>query len=730
MASRDGYTPLTSNAIEVEGLSSTRKSGSKDDNRMLSNSNDRLQDLAEVMPPRPPSRFEVCVRWIQDNMVIVPDKHHAGWLNMWDMWVMMLLFLAAFYEPFNLALATRESWLTDVFNEVLDVSFTTDLIMHFFLAYPNSQESSSESIWQKHPVMIAKRYMGLPLSDKGRAGWFWIDLLSVAPGWFELFLKLFFPGEADSASTTTHVVHFFRFFRLIRMTRMVRLAWVVERWHAAYGWPFYVTEIFKFVLITVITCHWAACTWVIIEGKVTRGYISYNSHNQESWLSVLIDSKGDSCSPDAKNDPLCVYNLALYWAMMTLTTVGYGDITPQNQFEYTMCTGFMLISGFIWAYIVGSVVSLLGSLDPHGMKFRQNMDDLNDLMSNRDLPHSLQVKLRTYMLNAKHIARLRSQQGLLKNNLSNGLQGEIAEHTPLTGVLRSKVFWTKELEQGALLQIVTALVPHFYSPHEVIKMRERMVILRDGLMGVRGRVCRRGDVFGHDTILLESAILAEVVNPMSLSYLDLLALEKEDLREVCRNFPMADRRIRRAQIRTAVFRNFLRHARERIRLQRLSVAIAGERQSASSRFLNLIPEAAGLEVTSFANLSSDHSTVPKFLPDALRSHQQDMEQSVVQAENRINRRHEELSLQMQTTIMERLEELKHSIAVIKEKKGSKKDHKDRKLWLRSSKTLPAGAPEPLGHISGSLATEADSERVTTTSLQGSSASSRSILKSR
>merc|ERR1719436_1735638 len=42
--------------------------------------------------------------------------------------------------------------------------------------------------------------------------------------------------------------------------------------------------------------------------------------------------------------------------------------------------------------------------------------------------------------------------------------------------------------------------------------------------------------------------------PRTLCYVDVLMLEKESLREVCRAFPEADRRIRRAQIRTAVHR--------------------------------------------------------------------------------------------------------------------------------------------------------------------------------
>eukprot|EP00971_Amphidinium_carterae_P134603 2667868-Amphidinium_carterae.1 len=48
---------------------------------------------------------------------------------------------------------------------------------------------------------------------------------------------------------------------------------------------------------------------------------------------------------------------------MTLTSVGYGDIVPQNETEYFLCTILMLMCGFVWAYVVASVVNVC-LLDP------------------------------------------------------------------------------------------------------------------------------------------------------------------------------------------------------------------------------------------------------------------------------------------------------------------------------------------------------------------------------
>ena len=56
---------------------------------------------------------------------------------------------------------------------------------------------------------------------------------------------------------------------------------------------------------------------------------------------------------------------------MTLTTVGYGDITPVSQSEHIVCILFMLVGGVTWAYLIGVLTSIVTNLDRHGTRFKQ-----------------------------------------------------------------------------------------------------------------------------------------------------------------------------------------------------------------------------------------------------------------------------------------------------------------------------------------------------------------------
>ena len=54
---------------------------------------------------------------------------------------------------------------------------------------------------------------------------------------------------------------------------------------------------------------------------------------------------------------------------------------PNNTVEYLAATFIMFFGGFIWAYIIGGLCSLVASSDPCKIEFQQNYDRINVMIN-------------------------------------------------------------------------------------------------------------------------------------------------------------------------------------------------------------------------------------------------------------------------------------------------------------------------------------------------------------
>ena len=54
-----------------------------------------------------------------------------------------------------------------------------------------------------------------------------------------------------------------------------------------------------------------------------------------------------------------MYIAAMYWAVQTVTTVGYGNVVPTTVSERVIACFVMLLGGFVFSMIISKVSSVL-----------------------------------------------------------------------------------------------------------------------------------------------------------------------------------------------------------------------------------------------------------------------------------------------------------------------------------------------------------------------------------
>ena len=101
-------------------------------------------------------------------------------------------------------------------------------------------------------------------------------------------------------------------------------------------------RLIKSFLTVLMLVHIMACFWYFtakLEGFGPDTWVVRHGYTDES------------------NEEL--YTASFYWAMTTLSTVGYGDITAETSLERIIAILWMFISVLYLSFVVGNLTSML-----------------------------------------------------------------------------------------------------------------------------------------------------------------------------------------------------------------------------------------------------------------------------------------------------------------------------------------------------------------------------------
>jgi Ion channel len=106
------------------------------------------------------------------------------------------------------------------------------------------------------------------------------------------------------------------------------------------------TRLIKSFIMVFFLIHLIGCVWVTVA-------VINPFDDQETWITGagLVDS-GDSE----------IYVASIYWAAVSIYTVGYGDITSKNNFEFACNIVILFIGITIYTYIFSQLSALFSSL--------------------------------------------------------------------------------------------------------------------------------------------------------------------------------------------------------------------------------------------------------------------------------------------------------------------------------------------------------------------------------
>jgi hypothetical protein len=141
-----------------------------------------------------------------------------------------------------------------------------------------------------------------------------------------------------------------RVFRLTRLLRIVKLRQVLARlevYAEMVYWGYFVVALGRVVLFMVLLSHFCACLWYSagVSGLPAsckkEPWVCEAQGEYWAWF-LTIDWKDPAWQ--GNDNRLLLYLHSIYFAMATMTTVGYGDIHPISQNEKQFAVGMFLVA--------------------------------------------------------------------------------------------------------------------------------------------------------------------------------------------------------------------------------------------------------------------------------------------------------------------------------------------------------------------------------------------------
>jgi voltage-gated potassium channel len=349
-------------------------------------------------------------------------------------------------------------------------------------------------------LILWLRARGLPLGRRlGAWGWLAVDLLAALP--FGRILNL------PAAS-------------LFRLLKLLGVASTIRAWRRRMVIHPTVMRLASFILWAGFLAHLLACGWITLGGPTP-------------FLGT--DSR---------------YLSALYWCVTTLTTVGYGDVTPVTTVQTISTMVVMLLGVGVYGFVIGNVANLLSKVDMARSQYVATVERLTGFLRYRRVPTALQREIHAYY---KYVweNRLGYDEASVLEDLPPTLRAE------LSMVLKRDLIEKVEFLRGASADLIqdlsVKLRPVVFTPGDVIlragDVGRHIYFISRGTVEVIApdgktvlRTLSDGDFFGEAALLHTERRTASV---RAVGYCDLYVLDKETFSGTLELYPEFAESIRR-----------------------------------------------------------------------------------------------------------------------------------------------------------------------------------------
>jgi CRP-like cAMP-binding protein len=343
----------------------------------------------------------------------------------WDCGLSVLLIYIALVTPWTFGFESVHTKALERIDTIIDAVFMADVVLNFRTAY-----------YRQEVLVVDTKAIIINYLKT----WFFLDFLTAFP--FQAMQEGVF-WEHLQAAKLMKIAKILKVFRLLKLGKIKQMLQdsdffnMVED-HTMSSYSQTMLQLVRIFVTLFLMCHWMSC------------FMGASGHN---WS---LDSAGG----------VLEYPTALYWAMQTLTTVGYGDVHALGSFERWYATLAMVVGGAFYGYMIGMVSSTIALRDRNAAAYMERMSHVRAWLDHHtELPKSLRWRIKRYF--EKHLAQKAVvEDSVILNDLSPALSLDLSYFLMNEQVRLSVLF--HDLPNSALAHLLPILEQRESEPNDCI----------------------------------------------------------------------------------------------------------------------------------------------------------------------------------------------------------------------------------------------------------------------
>ncbi|KAH8081016.1 voltage-gated potassium channel [Aureococcus anophagefferens] len=243
------------------------------------------------------------------------------------------------------------------------------------------------------------------------------------------------------------IVRLARVLKISKLLRLAKLMKLTDRDSAfadsvedfmASSSSMFAVRCFSMMVASFVLAHLLAC-FMAVSGP--------------GWLETYVPD-GRPGARDVSPDDwywFRQYVVAFYWAFTTMTSVGYGDVTPESDAERIYAIFAMMIGVAFYSYIIATVASMVTAADAKSVIYFERMDQLSSWMRHYKFEMSLRRRTRRFFKQFYATRSAIDERSILEN-LAPQLQEAVSSYLLHTFVKTHPLF--SNFPEGTLWKIL------------------------------------------------------------------------------------------------------------------------------------------------------------------------------------------------------------------------------------------------------------------------------------